>query len=65
MPKALCARLSFFLARLAALVALISPAETPLMRLRFVLWELLVVVLWFPEDVLVELVLVVNVRPRA
>jgi hypothetical protein len=65
MPSALWARLWFFLARLPALVALIPPADAPLIKLRSVLCvadELLVVVLRVPDDALVELVFVVNVR---
>ena len=65
MPNALWVLKWFFLARLPALVALIPPADVPLIRLRFVLCvadELLVVVLRVPEDVLVELVFVVEVR---
>ena len=50
----LIALLRFFLARLPALVALMAPADTPLMRLRSVLWV--------ADELLVELVLVVNVR---
>jgi hypothetical protein len=57
-PSALCARW-FFLARLPALVELIAPADAPLIRLRSLLC---VVVLRFPDDALVELVLVVKVR---
>jgi hypothetical protein len=65
-PIALCALLRFFLARLPALVELIPPADTPLIKLRFVLCvaaELVVTVLRFPEDALVEFVVVVKVLP--
>ncbi len=57
MPRALWALAWFFLARLPALVALIPPADTPLIRLRLVLCV--------AEELLVVLVLVVMVRPRA